>query len=102
MGMWLVDCKEVLRVKEGEGTDVDVVLVPKEVAVVEVILDDIDEPATADGPGLSIAENGYGSSDVVRLVSQQLGPPRPWPAAPAQHQLLPFGLQRLTSPKPSN
>lgn len=48
MGMWLVDCKEVLRVKEGEGTDVDVVLVPKEVAVVEVILDDIDEPATAD------------------------------------------------------
>lgn len=102
MGMWLVDCKEVLKVKEGEGTDVDVVLVPKEVAVVEMILDDIDEPATADIPGLSIAEKGYGSSDVVLLVSQQLGPPRPWPAAPAQHQLLPFGLQRLTSPKPSN
>lgn len=48
MGMWLVDCKEVLRVEEGEGTDVDVVLVPKEVAVVEVILDDIEEAATAD------------------------------------------------------
>ena len=98
--MWLVDCKEILRLKEGEGTDVDVV--SKEVEVVEVILDDIDEPATADRPGLSIAEKGYGSSEVVRLVSQQLGPPRPWPAAPAQHQLLPFGLQRLTSPKPSN
>ena len=45
-GMRLVDCKEVVRLKEGDGTDVNVV--PKEVEVVEMVLDDIDEPVIAD------------------------------------------------------
>ena len=58
--------------------------------------------AAADCPDLSIAENGYGSSEVVKVVSQQFTPPRPCPAAPAQHQLLPLESQRLTSSKLSN
>lgn len=52
--------------------------------------------------GVLIVEIGYGSSEVVRLVVQQFEPPNPCPAAPAQHQLLPLGSQRLTSVKPSN
>ena len=47
---------------------------------------------------LSIAANGYGSSEVVRFVVQQLGLPFPsCPVTPAQHQLLPLESQRLTS-----
>lgn len=65
--------------------------------------DDSSEVVAVVGcPDLSIAENGYGWSEVVRLVSQQFAPPRRCPAAPAQHQLLPLGSQRLTSSKPSN
>ena len=65
----------------------------------------VDNPKVApavDCPDLSVAENGYGSSAVVRLVVQQSTPPRPCPGAPAQHQLLPLGSQRLTSVNPSN
>ncbi len=77
-------------------------VVPEEIGLVKVILDDNGELAMTDWPVYSMAEKGYGSREVVRLVSQQSGPPRPWPAAPAQHQLLPLDSQRLTSPKPSN
>lgn len=98
-GLWLVDCMEVMRLAEDEETNVNVGL---KVEVVKVRLDDVDEPGTADWPGLLNAEKGYGSSEVVPSVSQQLGPPRPWPAAPAQHQLLPLDSQRLTSVKPLN
>ena len=48
-----------------------------------------------------MAENGYGSNVVVRLVVQQLwgtGPVAP----PPQHQLLPSGSQRSTSRYPWN
>lgn len=90
---------EVMRLEEDEETDVNVGL---KVEAVKVRLDDVEEPATADWLGLLNAEKGYGSSEVVPLVSQQLGPPRPWPAAPAQHQLLPLDSQRLTSVKPLN
>lgn len=57
--------------------------------------------AVPDFPDPSIVESGYGSSEVVELVAQQSTPPRPCPAVPAQHQLLPFCSQRLTSVKPS-
>ena len=69
---------------------------------VSVAVDNTEVVATADCPSLLAVENGYGSSEVVRLVVQQFGPPRPCPAAPAQHQLLPLGSQRLTSVKPAN
>ena len=72
-------------------------VVPKEMEVVGVALDDTEEPTAVDSPILSIVEKGYGSSAVVRLVSQQLVPPRSCPDAPAQHQLLPLDSQRLTS-----
>ena len=118
----LDDCKEVPRPKEGEVADmiavreergsVEMILddikepvsgsVRIEMRFVEVILGDIEESATADWPESSMAEKGYGSSEVVPLVSQQSGPLRPWPAAPAQHQLLPLDSQRFTSVKPSN
>ena len=69
---------------------------------VSVAVDDTELVAAFDCPDPSTAENGYGSSEVVELVVQQSEPPRPCPAAPAQHQLLPLGSQRLTSVKPSN
>ncbi len=56
----------------------------------------------ADCSELSIAEKGYGSIEVVKVVSQQFTSPRPCPPAPAQHQLLSLDPQRLTSVKPSN
>lgn len=53
--------------------------------------------------GESIEESGNGCSEVVKLERQQSSPPRICcPAAPAQHQLLPFSSQRFTSGKPSN
>lgn len=55
-------------------------------------IDNDNVVTVADCPALSIAANGYGSSEVVR----------PCPAAPAQHSLLPLGSQRLTSSKLSN
>lgn len=48
----------------------------------------------------STVASGYGSRAVVKFVEQQStapGPPRPCPAAPAQHQLLAFASHRLTS-----
>ena len=103
--VWLVDCTEVLTLKEDEGVGSAGVDGELETEAVKVVLSDTEEtpkPTVVGGPELSIVEKGYGSSEVVRLVSQQLGPPRPCPAAPAQHQLFPFDSQRLTSPKPSN
>lgn len=91
-GFWLVDCTEVPRLDKDEVVDVSVV--PEEM---EVVLDDNEALAAVDTSELLSVENGYGSSEVVSLVSQQLVPPRPCPAAPAQHQLLPFASQRLTS-----
>lgn len=61
-----------------------------------------EEVASSDCAGLSMTENGNGFREVTKSVVQQSGPPRPCPAAPAQHQLLPVGSQRLTSVKPSN
>ena len=82
---------------------VAVTIRPEERELVEgVKLANIEVPAAVDCSDLSIAENGYGSSEVVKVVSQQFGPPRPCPAAPAQHQLLLLGSQLLTSSKPSN
>ena len=88
------------RPDEREGAEVNVA--SEEIGLVKVILDDTEELTVTDWPVYSMAEKGYGSREVVRLVSQQLGPPRPCPAAPAQHQLLLLDSQRLTSPKPSN
>ena len=92
-----------------ENTEVDsavgsaVLVRPEERESVEgVVVENTEVLATADSLDQSIAENGYGSSEVVNLVSQQFSPPRPCPAAPAQHQLLPLGSQRLTSVKSSN
>ena len=80
-----------------------VLIEPEERELVEgVAVENTEVPAAVDCSDLSIAENGYGSREVVKLVSQQVGPPRPCPAAPAQHQLLPLGSQRLTSVKSSN
>ena len=81
---------------------VAVTIRPEEELVEGVKVANIEVPETVDCSDLSIAENGYGSSEVVKVVSQQFGPPRPCPAAPAQHQLLLLGSQRLTSSKPSN
>lgn len=50
-----------------------------------VAVENTEVLAAADCSDLSIAENGYGSSEVVKVVSQQFGLPRPCPAAPAQH-----------------
>ena len=57
-----------------------------------VAVDNSEEIAVADFPDLPIAENGYGSSEVVKLVAQQF----PCNELP-QHQLLPLGSQRVTS-----
>ena len=82
---------------------VAVLIRPEERELVEsCAVENTKVPAAVDCSDLSIAENGYGSSEVVKVVSQQFGPPRPCPAAPAQHQLLPLGSQRLTSSKLSN
>ena len=71
-----------------------VLIEPEERELVEgVAVENTEVPAAVDCSDLSIAENGYGSREVVKLVSQQVGPPRPCPAAPAQHQLLPLGSQ---------
>ena len=48
-------------------------------------------PAVAEHPDLSIVENGYGSSEVVKFVAQQFSRPS---GGPPQHQLLPLGAQR--------
>lgn len=97
----LVRIEEVLPRLEGGG-----LVVPKEDGLVAVIDTEVvsasDCPDCPDCVDLSIAENGYGSSEVVRLVSQQSGPPGLCPAAPPQHQLLSWGPQRLTSVKPPN
>ena len=83
-----LDGETLVRLEEGE---------------LEVRVVDVTKVVTApDCPCLSIVKNGYGSSEVVRLVVQQLGPSASCPAAPAQYQLLPFGSQRLTSVKSSN
>ena len=77
--------------------ELDVSVVTSDVNVINVVLDNAEVVAATD-----CVEKGYGSSEVVRLVSQQFVPPSPCPAAPAQHQLLPLDSQRLTSVKPSN
>ena len=84
-----VDVSELVGL-EGEEPDMSVVV---DNTVVVIVPDCLE---------VLIVEIGYGSSEVVRLVVQQSGPPNPCPAAPAQHQLLPLGSQWLTSVKPSN
>ena len=91
----LVGCVEVPRLEEDKDANVSVAL--EELEVAKAVLDDTVELAAADSPEMSIVEKGYGSSEVVRFVSQQLVPPRSCPDAPAQHQLLPLASQRLTS-----
>lgn len=93
--VWLIDRTEVPRLEEDEEADVSVV--PEEMEFVGVALNNTEEPTAVDSPILSIVEKGYGSSAVVRLVSQQGVPPRSCPDVPPQHQLLPLDSQRLTS-----
>ena len=50
-------------------------------------------------PSVLNMTNGYGSSEVVKLVVQQSSR---CSVGPAQHQLLPLGSQRLTLVLPSN
>ena len=48
-----------------------VLIVPEEGELVEgVAVENTEVPAAVDCPNLSIAENGYGSREVVKLVSQ--------------------------------
>lgn len=62
-----VEVKELVRLEERE-LDVSFVVENNDVVVAA--------PVCASA---SIEENGYGSSEVVRLVVQQSGPPRPCP-----------------------
>ena len=108
----VVDAREPVRpMKEVSGvtTVADravgaavVVRLEERALVVNVAVEDTEVLAAADCSELSIVENGYGSSEVVKVVSQQFTSPRPCPAAPAQHQLLSLDSQRLTSVKPLN
>ena len=86
----VVDARELVGLKE----EMEV--------VVSVTVDSNEVTTVPDFLGLTIAEAGYGSSEVVKWVAQQSGPPKPCPGAPAQHQLLLFGSQRLTSVNPWN
>ena len=85
------------KVKPVELEGEEPVKLEEEELDVSVTVDNFELVAAPDCPGISTVENGYGISEVVRLVVQQSGPPRPCPAAPAQHQLLPLGSQRDTS-----
>lgn len=69
---------------------------------VSVAVDTAELVAAPDCSNISTVENGYGVSEVVRLVVQQFQPPGPCPGAPPQHQLLPLGSQRDTWVQPWN
>lgn len=45
-GVWLVACKEVLRLEEADGSDVGVVT--EEILFVDVVLDDVEDSVTVD------------------------------------------------------
>jgi hypothetical protein len=89
-GLVRLEKKELARLEEKE---LDLKFAPDS--------DDIDAGVSVCA-NASIEEKGYGSSEMIRLVVQQSGPPRPCPGAPAQHQLLSLVAQRLTSVKPKN
>ena len=78
----VLDNSNILNVVAGKLVVPDVLM---------VVAGDVVVP---DSGNLSVAANGYGSSEVV--TEQQLGPPS-CPATPAQYQSLPLGSQRLTS-----
>lgn len=99
---WPAGCFDVEL--EGDATEVcevvgagELVRLNEEEVDVSAVVDNNEATIVSDFCVLSIVESGYGLSEVIRLVSQQSSPPRPCPAAPAQHQLLPFWSQRLTS-----
>ena len=103
VGLEEVEREEVeLEEEELEEEELEEEKLEEEKLDVSVAVENNEVVAAPDPPGLSVAENGYGASEVVKLVVQQFGPPRPCPAAPAQHQLLLLGSQRLTSVNPSN